>query len=72
MDCHSSHLHLLRQELVLEKMMQASCTCPVGFHLFVSKVDQVLLQVGCVHKQAPLIGHRNLQAVQPQVNVGIR
>jgi len=47
--------------LLLEKVVQACGACPVCFHLFVAKVHQVLLQVGCAHKHMSSISHRHLQ-----------
>ena len=49
------------QHLLLENMVQASGAFPVCFHLFIAKVHQVLLQVGCVHKHMSSISHRHLQ-----------
>ena len=54
--------HLFRQHLFLEELLQACCAIPVGFHLLIAKVHQILLQVGCIHKHAPFMRHRYLQA----------
>lgn len=62
-DCNTL-VHLLKQELVLEQLMQAGGSSPVRLHLFISKVHQILLQVGFVHQQAPLMSNRNLQDMQ--------
>ena len=56
----SAEAPYLLQHLLLEKMVKASGACPVCFHLFIAKVHQVLLQVGCVHKHASSISHRHL------------